>query len=90
MTVSGSDSYTPNDFTPMEAINDKTGRKNKFGGAKPSGTEFELRFKFKKLVKIEGYAIRTADENLDPEEWSIEASSAVNQDGYIYPLKEID
>ena len=35
--MSGSECYSANEYTPMEAINDKTGMANKFGGPKTEG-----------------------------------------------------
>ena len=55
----------------MEAINYLTGPGNKFGGGKEQGADFVLKLSFVKPINIAGYALRTADVGLDPEEWSI-------------------
>ena len=61
----------------MEAINYKMEPAYKFGGL--IADEFVLTLSFSKSIVIDGYALRTADQCLDPEEWVIEANRSLEE-----------
>ena len=56
---------------PTEACNCDETKMNKYGGLKKDNEDFWLQYKFQDPIKMEGYGIQTADEFLNPEEWSV-------------------
>ena len=67
------------------------GPQNKFGGGKEYGRDFELKLTFKVPIRIEGYALRNADQGLDPEEWTVDVYQTVGRIPIIIPpLLEVD
>jgi hypothetical protein len=66
-------------------LNDDTGHLNKFGGVKKKNIDFELEMELRKPLFLEGYALRTADEGIDPEEWSIFVTQTTSSGQVLKP-----
>ena len=71
VTVQGSPSYEKGHLEPLQAINNKTDFRSKFGGVKQEDVDFFLCLTFSKPILIDGYALRCADDRPKPVEWTV-------------------
>ena len=69
--VTGTASYSGQQYLPKEACNNRNTPRSKFGGPIPKGSNLGLTLKFKRPVLVHGYGLQTADEGLDPMQWQV-------------------